>query len=111
MTTDVEFSAICATCGEVDLGSDQIWLVLTSHPARNRYAFRCPRCSAVAQRPADHDTVALLARIVAVEQVDIPAEALESHVGATLTVDDLIDLMLSITEYETTGPESLDSCH
>jgi len=38
--------------------------VLTDPPARNRYAFSCPGCSAIEHRLADDDTVALLSRFV-----------------------------------------------
>jgi hypothetical protein len=98
---EAEFSLKCTRCGPVDLTADQIWLVLSEPPARSRYAFRCPGCSSVEQRPADDDTVALLSVLVAVEELDIPPEALEPRRGQTLTTDDLIDMMLSITAFET----------
>ncbi|HEY2041358.1 MAG TPA: hypothetical protein VGH11_01685 [Jatrophihabitans sp.] len=103
MLPDAEFSSRCTACGEVDLAVDQIWLVLAVAPLRNQYAFQCPSCSAVEHRAADDDTVALLSRFVAVEQLEIPAEALEQHVGGALTADDVIDLMLSIAAFETNG--------
>jgi hypothetical protein len=102
MTSEAEFGVNCTRMRSDRLAAHQIWLVLTDPPARNRYAFSCPGCSAVVQRPADDDTVALLSRFVPVERVEIPAEALEPRVGQTLTTDDLIDLMLSIAAFETT---------
>jgi hypothetical protein len=103
MRPEAEFSVNCAVCGQVELATHQIWLVLADPPAGNRYVFSCPGCSTVEQRSADDDTVALLAHFVPVEQLDIPAEALEPRLGATLTTDDLIELMLSVTEFETNG--------
>jgi hypothetical protein len=107
MTPAAEFGVDCTTCGHIELAADQIWLVLTDPPARNRYAFSCPGCSAIEHRLADDDTVALLSRFVPVERLDIPAGALEPRIGQTLTIDDLIDLMLSIVEFETPADEPL----
>jgi hypothetical protein len=36
----VEFGVDDRTCGHIELAADQIWLVLTDPPARNRYTHR-----------------------------------------------------------------------
>jgi hypothetical protein len=86
----------CPVCGEVELLAEQMWLVVTGVPGRDHYGVACPGCSRTFRRPADPATVALLARLLPVEELDIPAEALEGHAGPTITVDDVLDAMLSL---------------
>ncbi len=95
---DVVLSVLCPTCGEVDLTTDQVWLVIASEPDRSHYGFRCSTCERSVSRPADVEVIAVLAELVAVEELEIPAEALEAHDGPTLTTDDLLDLMLALDE-------------
>ena len=99
---DVVLSVLCPACGEVDLTSDQVWLVIASVPSRSHYGFHCSSCGESVSRPADEQVVAVLAGLVAVEELEIPAEALESHDGPPLTPDDLIDLVLALDEHAAT---------
>jgi predicted RNA-binding Zn-ribbon protein involved in translation (DUF1610 family) len=96
MNTEATFGATCPECGAVELAADQLWLVLLSAPGEDHYDFHCPSCSTLVRRPADAATVAVLSCLVAVEHLDVPAEARETHSGDALTVDDLIDLMLEL---------------
>jgi hypothetical protein len=96
MMQEFEITASCPDCGEVDLAAGQLWLVLAGATGNDHYEFLCPGCAAHVRHYADPATVELLAPLVPVEELDIPAEALESHVGSPLTLDDLIDLMLSL---------------
>ena len=96
MNAGATFTATCGGCGSVELTADQLWLVLPSSPLPAHVDFHCPRCSTHVQHAADEETVAVLVQLVAVEVVDVPAEALEEHAGSALTVDDLIDLMLEL---------------
>ena len=89
--TDIEFDARFPTCGEVRLAGDQLWLVLTSGQGSDYFAFRCPRCCGQVHCPVDAETAAVLAELLAVEELVVPAEALEEHHGGALSVDDLID--------------------
>lgn len=92
MTPEIEFDARCPGCGEVRLTGDQLWLVLTSGPTADYFAFRCPRCrGGVVRCPVDQGTAEVLAELLAVEELDVPGEALEQHRGDVLTEDDLID--------------------
>ena len=95
MNQELQLSANCPECGEVELAAEQLWLVLTG-TGSDHYDFRCPRCATFVRYPADEAIVALLAQLVSVEELDVPAEALESHIGSPLTLDDRIDLMLSV---------------
>ena len=102
-SNDDVLSVLCPSCGEVDLMSDQVWLVIASAAERSHYRFRCSTCDQSVRRHADETVIALLAELVAVEELHIPAEALESHGGPPLTSDDLLDLMLALDAATTTG--------
>jgi hypothetical protein len=99
---DVVLTVLCPACGEVDLTSDQVWLVIASVSSRSHYGFRCSNCEQSVSRHADESVVAVLAQLVAVEELEIPAEALESHDGPPLTPDDLLDLVLALEEHAAT---------
>jgi hypothetical protein len=98
----VVLSVFCPSCGEVDLTSDQLWLVIANVASRSHYRFRCSSCEQSVTRHADETVVALLAPLVAVEELEIPAEALESHDGPLLTTDDLLDLLIDLEEHAAT---------
>jgi hypothetical protein len=96
MSDDTRICASCPACGQVELVPQQMWLVLTDPPERTHFDFHCPACERHIARPADSETISLLSGLLAVEYLEIPAEALEQHTGPRLTTDDLIDLMLSL---------------
>ena len=95
MTEIRRFAASCPRCGDLDVSAEQMWLVLTDRSEMNHYFFHCPGCGQHVRRKAHAITVRLLERLVPVETIEIPAEALELHDGPPLTEDDLIDLMLA----------------
>ena len=96
MSEDTRISTSCPQCGQVELVPQQMWLVLTDPPERTHFDFHCPACEQHIARPADSETITLLSGLLAIEYLEIPAEALEKHAGPRLTADDLIDLMLGL---------------
>ena len=96
MTDAPRFTAHCPLCGEVELLAEQMWLVLTNVPDRDHYGVDCPGCGRTFRHAADAATVGLLAGLLPVEWLDLPAEALEVHTGPAITIDDLLDAMLSL---------------
>jgi hypothetical protein len=90
------FAASCPCCGDVELAVERMWLVVTGKAGRDHYAFVCPRCERLVRRSANPVTVRVLQRLVAVEELSVPAEVLEPRAAGPLTVDDLIDLMLAL---------------
>ena len=96
MTEDLILDVDCPSCGLIELEQDQAWLVIASEPSLSHYAFECPRCGTVARYHAEEVIVDALAPLLAVEMLDVPAEALETHTGPALTVDDLLDLCLAL---------------
>ena len=99
MNVDSLITTRCYTCGDVDLLAEQMWLVVSEPRDRTHFAFRCPQCSEVSRHRVDDETLGLLMQLLPVEEVTLPAEALESHAGAVLTTDDLIDLMVGLDQH------------
>jgi hypothetical protein len=84
--------AACPTCGDVELTKDQVRLVVHGVRSRSYYAFDCTSCVSQVRKPAGDEVVRLLTLGgVVAERIDVPAEVLEVHDGATLTPDDLLD--------------------
>ncbi len=83
-----------------------MWLVLTDRPDNDHYFFHCPGCAQNVRRRAHSITVRLLEKLVPVEHIRIPSEALEPHEGEPLTMDDLIDLMLALEHAPSPGPDN-----
>ena len=96
MTEGILIDVDCPHCGDVALGTDQVWLVLADAPGRSRYSFHCPSCSTLVSHVPSAAAVQVLVNLVAVEELAVPAEALERHDAPPLTVDDLLDLMLAL---------------
>lgn len=94
MTT---IKASCPGCGEVELTSADIRLMVCSHAALSYYAFACPSCADEVRKPADDHVVSLLmSGGVAPTVWEVPAEALEPKTGPALTYDDLLDFVLTL---------------
>lgn len=94
MTT---IKASCPTCGEVELTSQDVRLMVCSHAVLSYYTFDCPSCAESVRKPADDHVVSLLmSGGVRAEVWDLPAEATEPHIGPALTYDDLLDLAMAL---------------
>ncbi|MDQ1713018.1 MAG: hypothetical protein QOE45_2468 [Frankiaceae bacterium] len=96
--TDVTtIKASCPTCGEVELTSEDVTLMVCSHASQSYYTFDCPKCADEVRKPADDHVVSLLmSGGVRAEVWELPAEALETHAGPALTYDDLLDFALQL---------------
>lgn len=94
MTT---IKASCPTCGEVELTSADVVLMVCSHAPLSYYCFDCPACQDKIRKPADDHVVSLLVSGgVPAEVWEIPAEALEPKAGPRLSYDDLLDFALQL---------------
>jgi hypothetical protein len=89
----------CPECGRVELGSDDITLVVSPRQGTAWYLFDCLGCTRQVVAGASSAVVTALARL----QIPIwilPSEMLErrgaEEGGRPLAVDDLLDLMLSL---------------
>jgi predicted RNA-binding Zn-ribbon protein involved in translation (DUF1610 family) len=94
MTT---IKASCPTCGEVELTSADITLMVCSYAPLSYYAFDCPNCLDEVRKPADDHVISLLmSGGVDATVWEIPEEALEVKHGPALGYDDLLDLVLAL---------------
>lgn len=97
--------ATCPVCGDVDLTPRQVRVrvveAIEEHLARRTYVFRCPDCNEQVEKPADLEVVRLLTSAgVHVTLVPVPAEARETHSGAPLDYDDLLDMALWLDSHD-----------
>jgi hypothetical protein len=89
--------ASCPTCGEVELTSADITLMVCSYAPLSYYAFDCPSCLDEVRKPADDHVISLLmSGGVQATVWEVPEEALEPKLGPSLTYDDLLDLVLAL---------------
>ncbi len=94
MTT---IKASCPACGEVELTSKDVTLMVCSYAPQSYYTFTCPKCADQVRKPADDHVVSLLmSGGVRAEVWELPAEALEAKAGPALTYDDLLDFALQL---------------
>jgi predicted RNA-binding Zn-ribbon protein involved in translation (DUF1610 family) len=97
--------ASCPACGEVELTSKDVTLMVCNQAPQSYYTFTCPKCGDNVRKPADDHVVSLLmSGGVRAEVWELPAEALETKTGPALTYDDLLDfaLQLNATEFVAT---------
>lgn len=98
MTT---IKASCPSCGDVELTPRQVRLVVCNVPGRSFYSFTCHTCCDDIRKPASEDVVTLLrSGGVVAERYVMPAEALESHDGAPLTHDELLDFHVALQQID-----------
>jgi hypothetical protein len=87
----------CPVCGDVELTPAQMRLVVCNQVDRSFYAFSCTTCRDEIRKPADEEVVALLVSGgVIAERWEIPAEALEEHLGPRISYDDVLDFALQL---------------
>jgi hypothetical protein len=93
--SSAHFSINCPECGDLELAAEQLWLVLPSL-GEAHYDFICPTCDEHVRHVAGEAAIAFLAALIAVEEIDVPAEAIEPKSGPPLTVDDVLDFSLEL---------------
>jgi hypothetical protein len=94
MTT---IKASCPSCGDVELTSAQVRLVVCSIQDWSFYSFTCHTCHEEIRKPAANDVVTLLqSGGVLAEMWSVPAEALETHDGPSISYDDVLDFALRL---------------
>lgn len=107
MTT---IKASCPSCGEVEMTSADVRLLVCNQPTLSYYAFDCPSCSDEVRKPADEHIVALLVSGgVPMDTFEVPEEVLEAKEGPTLTYDDLLDFVLHLGLSDHLAPLAADA--
>lgn len=101
MTT---IKATCPVCGDVDLSPDDVRLTVAESAGWATYTFTCTTCNDAIEKPADDEVVALLSSAGVVID-EVPAEALETHQGPSLSYDDVLDFALWLENHDLLSSE------
>jgi predicted RNA-binding Zn-ribbon protein involved in translation (DUF1610 family) len=89
--------ASCANCGDVQLTTGDVTVRMCVSTDEGEYRFECPTCADLVVRHAEQRTIdLLLAAGVSLTTWSLPAEMFESHEGAPISHDDLIDFHSSL---------------
>ena len=84
--------ASCPTCGDVELTTRDVRVLLCSSTYESSYAFQCPACRVAVAKPAEPRVVdVLLASGIALTVWHMPAELDEVHAGPAISYDDLLE--------------------
>lgn len=84
--------ASCPTCGDVELTTRDVQVLLCSTTNQGSYAFRCPACRVAVSKPAEPRVVdVLVASGVRLSVWQLPAELDEPHFGEPIGYDDLLE--------------------
>ena len=91
--------ATCSTCGDVELSSDDMQVLVCNTDKSAAYAFRCPVCRLMITKPTDHRVVdVLVSSGVVMRSWDMPAEMLEVHAGPAIDWDDILEFHFLLSE-------------
>ena len=84
--------ASCPTCGDVELTSGDVTVLVCSTTSVSSYAFQCPTCDGAVTKPAEPRVVDLLVSTgVKLSVWQLPAEMEEVHSGPPIAYDDLLE--------------------
>jgi hypothetical protein len=84
--------ASCPTCGDVELTSGDVTVLVCSTTNVSSYAFQCPTCEIAVTKPAEPRVVDLLVSTgVKLSVWQLPAEMEEVHTGPPIGYDDLLE--------------------
>lgn len=91
--------ASCPTCGDVELTTADVRVRVCLDDNHGDYRFRCPICQFTVVKGAEARTIDLLvASGVAMDTWTLPAELGESHRGAPISHDDLLDFHVMLSD-------------
>lgn len=84
--------ASCPTCGDVELTTRDVRVLLCSTTYESSYAFQCPSCRVSVSKSAEARVVdVLLASGISLSVWHMPAELDEVRSGPPITYDDLLE--------------------
>ncbi len=91
--------ASCPTCGDIELTSRDVTVRVCAADNQGSYAFRCPSCQMAVAKPAEAKIVDLLVSSgVRLAVWHLPSELYESHDGAPISYDDLLEFHYAIQQ-------------
>ena len=83
--------ASCPSCGDVELTTRDVRVLLCSDTNEGSYAFQCPACTVAVSKAAEPRVVdVLVAAGVKLTVWQLPAELNETHQGPAIGYDDLL---------------------
>lgn len=83
--------ASCPGCGDVELTTKDVRVLLCSTTNEGSYAFRCPACRLAVSKPAEARVIdVLVSSGVRLSVWHLPAELDEPKSGAPINYDDLL---------------------
>jgi predicted RNA-binding Zn-ribbon protein involved in translation (DUF1610 family) len=83
--------ASCPSCGDVELTSTDVTVLVCSTNNEGAYAFQCPECRVAVTKPAEPRVVDLLVSTgVKLSVWQLPAELEEPKSGPPINYDDLL---------------------
>ena len=89
--------ASCPTCGDVELTTDDVRVVVCSTTNEGSYVFQCPSCRLAVSKPAESRVIdVLVASGVAVSIWRMPAELDEVHTGPPVSYDEILDFHFAL---------------
>lgn len=88
----------CPQCGDVDITVPQIHVQVSPQMGWSTYQFTC-NCGDEIVKEADDEIVSLLRSVgVEIVEVEVPAEALETHSGDPVCHDEVLDFAEFLAE-------------
>jgi hypothetical protein len=90
--------ASCPTCGDVELTTRDVRVLLCSTTYESSYAFQCPSCRVAVAKPAEARVVdVLLAAGISLSVWHMPAELEEVKTGPPISHDDLLEFHFQLS--------------
>lgn len=84
--------ASCPSCGDVELTTADVRVLICSTNNQGSYTFRCPACRLAVAKPAEARVVEVLVSSgVRLSVWELPAELEESHSGSAISYDDILE--------------------
>ena len=91
--------ASCPSCGDVELTSRDVKVLVCTTTDEGSYTFKCPSCLLAVSKPAESRIVDLLVSAgVGLTTWTMPAELDERHEGAPIGYDDLLDFHFALQQ-------------
>jgi hypothetical protein len=91
--------ASCPECGDVELTTRDVSVQVCSSNNEGSYSFLCPHCRLAVSKPAEPRIVDLLVSSgVRLSVWHLPAELEETHEGAPINYDDLLEFHFQLQQ-------------
>jgi hypothetical protein len=91
----------CPTCGDVEVTTRDVGVLVCSTNNQTSYSFRCPRCHLAVSKPTGSRMADLLVLVSSGMHLTVwhmPAELEEPRVGAPISYDDLLEFHFQLQQ-------------